>query len=157
MKHDPVQAAEEAGILVSHTNLAQLFMRAFYWADEGLQHYLQAQGWPEITRAQSLVFVNIGEGITRPSEIAAKVGVTRQAIHQTINELVQAGFVTLEPDPNDRRAKVLRFTEQGAKIGVDALKGLQEVEKLLAARMGEQAVAALRAALSQPWGSPFQS
>src|SRR5690606_40674817 len=54
------------------TNLAQLFMRAFYWADEGLQNALKQKGWPSITRAQSLVFVNIGEGVTRPSEIATR-------------------------------------------------------------------------------------
>ena len=64
------------------TNLAQLFMRAFYWADEGLQNALKKGGWPSITRAQSLVFVNIAEGVTRPSEIAARVGVTRQAIQR---------------------------------------------------------------------------
>lgn len=157
MSHDPLLVADEAGGSLSNTNLAQLFMRAFYWADEGLQNYLQSQGWPEITRAQSLVFVNIGEGITRPSDIAAKVGVTRQAIHQTVNELVQAGFVQLEPDPRDRRAKVLRFTEQGARIGLDALKGLQAVEKLLAERIGGDAVKALRLALNQPWGAPYQS
>lgn len=157
MNHDPLAAAEEADALLSKTNLAQLFMRAFYWADEGLQNYLQGKGWPEITRAQSLVFVNIGEGITRPSEIAAKVGVTRQAIHQTINELSDAGFVTLEPDPKDRRAKVLRFTEKGAKIGMDAVQGLQEVENLLSQRIGPEAVAALRGALAKDWGKPFQS
>lgn len=157
MNQEPVNAADQDGSALARTNLAQLLMRAFDWADQGLQNYLQSKGWPEITRAQSLVFVNIGEGITRPSEIAAKVGVTRQAIHQTINELVEAGFVTLEPDPADRRAKVLRYTEKGARIGQDALQGLAAVEELLAKRIGSEAVKALRGALSQDWAEPFQS
>ena len=144
MNHDAVNSAADVDVALSKTNLAQLLMRAFYWADEGLQNYLQSKGWPEITRAQSLVFVNIGEGITRPSEIAAKVGVTRQAIHQTINELVDAGFVTLDADPVDRRAKVLRFTEKGARIGKDAVQGLQAVDSL-------------RTALTSDWGKPFQA
>lgn len=156
MTQDPANIATLEPGSQPETNLAQLLMRAFYWADEGLQNYLQSKGWPEITRAQSLVFVNIGEGITRPSEIAAKVGVTRQAIHQTINELVDAGFVTLEPDPKDRRAKVLSYTELGAKIGLDAVQGLQRVEALLAQRIGSEAVVALRAALTADWGNPFQ-
>ncbi|MDX1693244.1 MAG: MarR family winged helix-turn-helix transcriptional regulator [Ketobacteraceae bacterium] len=157
MSHDPATAIGQDGNALSKNNLAQLFMRAFYWADEGLQNYLQSRGWPEITRAQSLVFVNIGEGITRPSEIAAKVGVTRQAIHQTINELVEAGFVTLEADPGDRRAKVLRFTEQGARIGKDAVQGLAAVESLLAERIGAETVKSLRDALERDWGNPFQA
>lgn len=138
------------------TNLAQLFMRAFYWADEGLQNALKQKGWPSITRAQSLVFVNIGEGVTRPSEIAARVGVTRQAIHQTINELVELGFLRLEPDPRDRRAKVVVYTEAGARIGRDAVEALRQVEDVLANRIGAERVQALRDALSQEWGEPYQ-
>ncbi|MCG8672208.1 MAG: MarR family transcriptional regulator [Pseudomonadales bacterium] len=141
---------------VKETNLAQLLMRAFYWADEGLQNYLQSKGWPEITRAQSLVFVNIGEGIKRPSEIASKVGVTRQAIHQTINELVDAGFVRLEPDPKDRRAKVVQYTELGEKIGLEAIKGLAYVEDALANRIGSDVVQALRSGLIRDWGNPVK-
>lgn len=138
------------------TNLAQLFMRAFYWADEGLQNTLKRKGWPTITRAQSLVFVNIGEGVTRPSEIAARVGVTRQAIHQTINELVELGFLTLEPDPRDRRAKVVVYTETGAKIGRDAVEALRQVEQALSSRIGDERVDALRDALTREWGEPYQ-
>ncbi|NPU91885.1 MAG: MarR family transcriptional regulator [Gammaproteobacteria bacterium] len=138
------------------TNLAQLFMRAFYWADEGLQNALKQKGWPTITRAQSLVFVNIGEGVTRPSDIASRVGVTRQAIHQTINELVEMGFLKLEPDPRDRRAKVVVFTETGAKIGGDAVDALQQIEQSLSSRIGGERVLALREALTQEWGDPFQ-
>lgn len=138
------------------TNLAQLFMRAFYWADEGLQNALKKKGWPAITRAQSLVFVNIGEGVTRPSDIASRVGVTRQAIHQTINELVDMGFLKLEPDPRDRRAKVVVFTETGAKIGGDAVDALRQIEQSLSSRIGGERVQALREALTLEWGDPFQ-
>ncbi len=140
----------------AETNLAQLFMRAFYWADEGLQNTLRQKGWPTITRAQSMVFVNIGEGVTRPSEIASRVGVTRQAIHQTINELVQLGFLKLEPDPADRRAKVVVFTETGARIGRDAVDALLQIEQALSNRIGAAQVKALREALTQPWGEPYR-
>lgn len=136
------------------TNLAQLFMRAFYWADESLQNIISAKGWPAITRAQSLVFVNIGEGVTRPSEIAARVGVTRQAIHQTLNELIELGYLRLEPDPGDKRAKVIRYTEDGARLGLDALAALKDVEEELAKRLGHGTVLGLRQALSAPWGLP---
>ena len=139
------------------TNLAQLFMRAFYWADEGLQNALKKGGWPSITRAQSLVFVNIAEGVTRPSEIAARVGVTRQAIHQTINEMVDLGYLTLEPDPKDRRAKVVVYTEKGHLVGGTAAQALRDIEHSLSNRIGDDRVDALREALAPEWGAPFQS
>ena len=138
------------------TNLVQLFMRAFYWADEGLQNALKKQGWPGITRAQSLVFVNISEGVTRPSEIASRVGVTRQAIHQTINEMVELGYLTLQPDPTDRRAKVVVYTEQGKEVGGATVSALREIESSLSNRIGNERVVALREALAQEWGDPFQ-
>ena len=136
-------------------NLAQLFMRAFYWTEEGLQNTLKERGWPEITRAQSQVFVSIGDGVTRPSEIAARLSVTRQAIHQTINELVSLGYVCLQPDPTDKRAKVVTYTERGAEVGSNTVSGLTAIEDQLASRIGAENVDALRAALSQNWGEPY--
>lgn len=136
------------------TNIAQLFMRAFYWADESLQNLISAKGWPAITRAQSLVFVNIGEGVTRPSDIAARIGVTRQAIHQTLNELIEMGYLRLEPDATDKRAKVIRYTEKGARLGLDALAALKDVEAELAKRIGRGTMLSLRQALTAPWGPP---
>jgi len=138
-------------------NLAQMLMRAFLWVDEGLQNRLQSRGWPAISRAQSLVFVNVGEGVLRPSEIAQRMGVTRQAVHQTISELVQSGFLKLENDPTDKRAKVVGFTAEGLKLAYDALKSLREVEAELAARLGEESVAALRDILLRDWGAPVSA
>lgn len=135
-------------------NLAQMLMRAFFWVDEGLQNRLQSRGWPAISRAQSLVFVNIGEGVSRPSDIAQKMGVTRQAVHQTINELVSSGFVKLENDPTDKRAKVVGFTEEGLKLALDALKSLNDVERELAGRLGDDVVSQLRDILLKDWGAP---
>ena len=139
--------------LNNQTNLAQLLMRAFYWVDEGLQNILRENGWSDITRAQSLVFVNVGEGVTRPSEIASRVGVTRQAVHQTINELINMDLVDLQPDPHDRRAKVVTYTERGSAIGKDAVAALREIEGQLIGRIGDDRVGFLRDALAQDWGA----
>lgn len=138
-------------------NMAQMLMRAFLWVDEGLQNRLQSRGWPAMSRAQSLVFVNIGEGVLRPSDIAQKMGVTRQAVHQTINELVSAGFLKLENDPTDKRAKVVGFTPQGLKLAYDALKSLREVEAELAVRLGDEDVTRLREILLKEWGAVVTS
>jgi len=138
-----------------NTNLAQLFMRAFYWAEEGLQNTLKERGWPQITKTQSQVFISIGEGITRPSEIASRMSVTRQAIHQTINELVDLGYVKLEPDVTDRRAKIVTYTERGNEVGQNTVLGLSEIEAQLIGRIGVDNVQALREALAQNWGDPY--
>src|SRR3546814_1681243 len=79
-----------------------LFQRCC-WLDEGLQARLHDHGWPDVNRPQSMVMTNIVSGIVRPSDIARNLGVSRQAIHSTINPMVKLGIVRLDVDPDDRR------------------------------------------------------
>ena len=76
-------------------NLDQLIVRAFYWIDEGLQQNLRKHGGPTVTHSQSMIILSIGEGITRPSAIAERLGVSRQAIHQALRELTSVGLVPM--------------------------------------------------------------
>jgi DNA-binding MarR family transcriptional regulator len=73
--------------------LGQLLLRAFRWFDESLIAALHAAGWPELTRAHSLVFAQLDTEGTRTAELARRAGISRQAIHQTIQELQRLGLV----------------------------------------------------------------
>jgi DNA-binding MarR family transcriptional regulator len=136
------------------TNLGQLIVRAFYWIDEGLQSNLQISGGPEITHSQSMIIMLIGEGIRRPSAIAERLGVSRQAVHQSIKDLIDLEVVELVPDPRDGRAKVARLSRKGAPIHRKAQKILNKLEAELGSRIGNQRVASLRDILEKDWGEP---
>ena len=49
----------------------------------------------------------------RPSELANRNGLSKQAINNLLRELESLGYVRLEPDPEDRRARLIRLTERG--------------------------------------------
>jgi DNA-binding MarR family transcriptional regulator len=49
----------------------------------------------------------------RPSEVAARNGLSKQAINNLLRELEALGYVGLEPDPEDRRARVISLTDRG--------------------------------------------
>ncbi len=136
------------------TNLDQLVVRAFYWMDEGLQQNIRRRGGPSITHSQSLIIMSIGEGISRPSAIAERLGVSRQAIHQSLRELINVGIVELVPDPDDGRAKLARLSKTGAPIQLMALEILAELEDKLAQRIGKRRLKQLREALELDWGEP---
>ena len=51
---------------------------------------------------------------------------------------------------------MVRYTELGEKIGMEAIQGLRYVESALAERIGDDAVDALRTALSADWGNPVK-
>ena len=69
-------------------------LRAYYWMDESLQNGLQQAGYQPRTRTQTMILINISNGITRAAELARVLGVSRQAIQQQINELEQDEIVT---------------------------------------------------------------
>jgi DNA-binding MarR family transcriptional regulator len=133
-------------------NLGQLLLRAFRWFDESLIAALHAGGWPELTRAHSLVFAQLDPSGTRTAEVARRAGISRQAVHQTVQELQRLGLLRLVPDPTNRSAKLVVPTDRGqASIRV-AKATLAKLEVELAQRLGRDQVQALRHALEADWG-----
>ena len=128
-------------------------LRAYYWMDESLQNGLQQAGYAPRTRTQTMILINISDGITRAAELARVLGVSRQAIQQQINELEREELVTQIPDPNDRRANRIVFSEKGAELINAALATLRQAEQALAMRLGYETVSKLRRALMADWGS----
>ena len=137
-------------------NIGQLLMRAFYWFDDGLQNNLRAQYADlAVTHSQSMIIIAIGEGIQRPSAIAERLGVSRQAIHISLNALSQTGLIELIPDPEDRRAKIAVLSKHGEPIRQSARNLFDEMEQELANRIGKTNVAALRKVLEKDWKDPY--
>ncbi len=85
-----------------------------------------------------------GIGVT---DLAAQLGVTKQAIQPLVADLVRAGFLRQRKDPNDRRAKRLFLTEAGVAAMHHGTGVLEEVERLLGLpeRRRTALVASLRA------------
>ena len=128
-----------------------LFQR-FCWLDEGLQARLHERGWPDVSRPQSMVMTNIVSGIVRPSDIARNLGVSRQAIHSTINQMVKLGIVRLDVDPDDRRHMIVSLTDLGARMRKDAQRSMDALTAQIADRLGQDKFDALLAALEADWG-----
>ena len=116
---------------------------------------LVAAGWTDVTRAHSRVFANLDRDGTRPSELARRMGVTRQAAHQTIQELVDRGFLELAPDPKNARARRAVLTARGKRVVADARDIVRDLENTLERRIGRKRVARLRRALESDWGAPI--
>ncbi|OJU22174.1 MULTISPECIES: MarR family winged helix-turn-helix transcriptional regulator [unclassified Sphingomonas] len=133
--------------------IIHLFQR-FCWLDEGLQARVHERGWPDISRPQSMVMINIVSGVTRPSDIARRLGVSRQAIHTTIAQMIDKGVVTLEDDPDDARHKRLALTAFGERMRNDAQAAMTELTGVLAARIGQERFDQLLETLAADWGKP---
>src|SRR4051812_49840821 len=49
------------------------------------------------------------------TELAELLAVTKQAAIKVVHDMEERGFVERTPDPDDRRAKVLRLTDKGRR------------------------------------------
>ena len=128
-------------------------LRAYYWMDESLQNGLQRAGYRPRTRTQTMILIHISNGITRAAELARALGVSRQAIQQQINDLEQDDLVTQIPDPTDKRANRIVFSERGSALINQAMQTLRQSEQTLAMRLGYETVSQLRRALMADWGA----
>ena len=128
-----------------------LFQR-FCWLDEGLQARLHDHGWPDVNRPQSMIMTNIVSGVVRPSDIARNLGVSRQAVHSTINQMVKLGIVRLDVDPGDRRHMIVSLTDLGARMRKDAQRSMDALTAQIADRLGQDRFDALLTALEADWG-----
>lgn len=135
-------------------NLGWLLMQGFRWFHDGLLIALHTSGWPAITPGQSLLFPQLDPDGTTQSELARRLGVSRQAVHQLVSELVSMGLLEVVQDPSSQRSKLVRLTDSGRDSVKTALATFEVIEERLSARIGDRHVRALRGALEADWGAP---
>lgn len=84
----------------------------------------------------------------RPTELARRVDVSKQAVGQSVQELLAINCVELVPDPADGRARLVRLTPAGEAAYAHGRAVLAFYESALASRLGRARMAALREGLS---------
>lgn len=130
-------------------------LAGFEWFDESLQMSLREAGWPHLTRPESMVMMHVQMDVNRPADIARSLRLTRQAVHSTINALVERGVFELADDPTDGRIRIVQLTPMGKAMRQDAQKIVDHLSKELGRRIGARRVKALREAFDADWGSPI--
>lgn len=115
-----------------------------------LHKALAAAGYADIqpTHGNNL-FRHLSSEGSRVTEIAEQAQLTKQHIGQLADYLEERGYVERVPDPRDGRAKLVRLTAKGHEVERIAEETLQRLEGELAARLGEQKMAALRELLEE--------
>src|SRR5579875_2328770 len=69
----------------------------------------------DVARTEASVMAAISGGPRRITELACYTGVTQPAITLLVNRLQERGWVSREPDPDDRRAVRVALTPAGAE------------------------------------------
>ncbi len=146
------KAVEEPMLDPDEHGLLRTLVHATYWLDDGLQAYMRKHSVISLPRAQSMTMLYLTEGIDRPSDLATKLAVSKQAAAQVLKELAGKGMIEILPDPENGRQKRVVLTDFGRKQRSIAKQGLFRLEAELNRRIGTENVQALRKALDAPWG-----
>ena len=112
---------------------------------------LRERGHTELLPSHQVVFNNLGRNGTRLTVLAHHAGMTKQAMGQIIDDLEQLGYVERTPDPDDGRAKIVRFTPAGLDFVCDAAEMLDEVWSEYSAFLGAQELDQLQETLHKLW------
>ena len=91
-------------------------------------------------------------GIT-VSELAERVGMTKQGIGQFVTQLTQAGYLVTEASAEDRRMRIVRRTRLGSETTQQLAGSLRELEHHWAARVGQRRYREFRAILDEIAGT----
>lgn len=129
-----------------------LLRNAHSTVDAAVRASLADNGFADILPWHFAVLRNLGEDGARPSELAARAGITRQAITKLVGELERLGLVCREPDPSDGRGLIVRYTDRG-RVGLDVARSqLLALERSYAAQVGPDRWAEVRATLEVLFG-----
>ena len=109
---------------------------------------LQAEGFDDVTIAQSRLIAGIDEDGTRVSVLAARAQIAKQTATALVDKLERAGYVERLPDPADGRARLVRQTPRATAALPVARAEEQRIEDEWRAHLGDERMTQLREALT---------
>lgn len=108
---------------------------------------LHERGFDDLDAAHLNVFQYPGPQGARPSELATRLRMTKQALNYLLGELERLGYLERRPDPDDLRSKRVALTPRAVSaIGV-IRESVEELEEIWAQQLGEKRFAELRSLL----------
>ncbi|MGO1049582.1 MarR family winged helix-turn-helix transcriptional regulator [Crossiella sp. CA198] len=91
-------------------DLVLLFTALSAAADAEVRRRVAAAGFTGLRRSHGYLFQHLIPGPARISELAAKLGLTPQAVSKTVTELEQLGYARRSVGAGDQRSRLVELT-----------------------------------------------
>lgn len=105
---------------------------------------LHEHGFDDIDGPQLSVILWPGPEGMRPSDLAARMRVTKQALNYLLGDLERLGYLERRLDPDDRRARRIALTDRGWSLVPIIRDAVSEVEREWAEALDAERFAQLR-------------
>ena len=110
---------------------------------------LHQRGYSDLVAAHLNVLLYPGPENMRPSELAARTGMTKQALNYLLGQMEALGYLTRAQDSADQRFKRIHLTQRGQDAGAAMREIVMEIEAEWTQRLGPRRFAQLRDILAQ--------
>ena len=110
---------------------------------------LHERGFEDLDTAHVNVLLYPGPQGSRPSELAARLGMSKQAVNYLLGELERRGYLERRTDPDDLRSRRIVLTERGESAGWVMREAVTDVEREWETALGRRRFAELRELLTE--------
>ena len=110
---------------------------------------LHERGFTDLDAAHLNVFRYPGPQGARPSELATRLRISKQALNYLLGELERLGYLERRPDPDDLRSKRVALTRRGTSAVHVIREAVAEVEAAWEQQLGPKRFSQLRGLLAE--------
>lgn len=130
-------------------NTGTLLLQVYQGFERHLIGALKERGHPDFRARYGAVLANVNVAGSRLSALAERAGTTKPSMVGLIDELESKDYVRREPDPGDRRAKLIMPTELGMGTISLAREVIDDLEQRFREELGPERYDVMRSALAE--------
>lgn len=116
---------------------------------------LNLAGFEELRMPHMAVLQFPGPDGVRPSTLAERASMSKQAMNQLLRSLEGLGYIVRSDVPEHRRARLVRFTKRGKAAYSKIHDILHNIEREWSTELGPKQFAQLKELLLRVWESPL--
>lgn len=132
-------------------SLRSLLRSRLEWVEEHLMDNAEKNGYGYVTPSMARLYSYLGAAPIPMSELARRLKISRQAVHQLVTEGINSKFLEVVDSPADKRIKLVKFSDEGQKMSAVAIAEIHQAEQDLMKIIGEDNVKELRRILELAW------
>ena len=119
-----------------HESLKALLRDSLTWFEEEQLKLLQDSPYASASNAEIKLFAALRGESRSISELSRLLGISRQAVHQSVHRLIERNIVRLESTESNRRDKLVIITDEGREVQKMTAQHFKIIEKKMAKNIG---------------------
>ena len=134
--------------------LGFLLREVYGLLQERVYDAVAASGHPGLRAMHSPVLRHLSPEGGRVADLARATGLAKQSVSYVVEHLVALGYLRIEADPDDGRARRVAYTARGHRLLAALVSASRKAESELASTLGPQRLQALRDTLEMALSDP---